>query len=75
VSLTDSAGGVCRLLGKAEDITQRKICALRFQALASKQKKLPAGILAVIGTIRFSKIYANIENFPQSHKRTAVNHS
>lgn len=48
VSLTDSAGGVCRLLGKAEDITQRKICALRFQALAAKQKKLPAGILAVI---------------------------
>ena len=48
MSLTDSAGGVCRLLGKAEDITQRKICALRFQALASKQKKLPAGILAVI---------------------------
>lgn len=48
VSLMDSAGNVCRLLGKAEDVTQRKISALRFQALAAKQKKLPAGALAVI---------------------------
>lgn len=48
MSLTDGAGGVCRLLGKAEDVTQRKICALRFQALAARQRKLPAGVLAVI---------------------------
>lgn len=48
VSLMDSAGGVCRLLGKAEDVTSRKICALRFQALAARQKKLSDGVLAVI---------------------------
>ncbi len=48
VSLMDNAGNVCRLLGKAEDVTQRKICALRFQALAARQKKLPEGVLAVI---------------------------
>lgn len=48
ISLMDSMGGVCRLLGKAEDVTLRKICALRFQSLAARQKKLPAGVLAVI---------------------------
>lgn len=48
VSLMDSMGNICRLLGKAEDVTQRKICALRFQALAAGQRKLPPGVLAVI---------------------------
>lgn len=48
MSLMDSTGSVCRLLGKAEDVTQRKSSALRFQTLAARQKKLPAGVLAVI---------------------------
>ena len=48
VSLMDNMGGVCRLLGKAEDVTQSKICALRFQALAARQKKLAPGVLTVI---------------------------
>ena len=48
VSLMDGMGNVCRLLGKAEDVTLRKICDLRFQALAARQKKLPSGMLAVI---------------------------
>ena len=47
-SLMDSAGNVCRLLGKAEDVTQRKTCALRFQALAARQRKLSPGTLAFI---------------------------
>lgn len=48
VSLMDGSGSVCRLLGKAEDITQRKIGALRFQSLAARQRKLPPGGLARI---------------------------
>lgn len=48
MSLMDDSGGVCRLLGKAEDVTQRKICALRFQSLAARQRKLPPDVLAVI---------------------------
>lgn len=48
MSLMDSTGNVYRLLGKAEDVTQRKICALRFQDLANRQKKLSTGVLAVI---------------------------
>jgi len=48
ISLMDRSGSVCRLLGKAEDITQRKIGALRFQSLAARQRKLPAGVLAHI---------------------------
>lgn len=46
MSLMDSTGNVCRLLGKAEDVTGRKINELRFRALAARQRKLPPGVLA-----------------------------
>ena len=46
MSLADNAGGVCRLLGRAEDVTMRKVNELRFQALATRQRKLPPGVLA-----------------------------
>lgn len=48
VSVMDGTGSVCRLLGRAEDITRRKMSALRFETLAAGQKKLPPGALAVI---------------------------
>lgn len=48
MSVTDSSGGVCRLLGRAEDVTRRKVSALRFQAMAAEQRKLPPGALAVV---------------------------
>ena len=45
MSLTDGAGGVSRLLGRAEDVTMRKVNELRFQTLASRQRKLVPGVL------------------------------
>lgn len=46
MSLTDSAGGVCRLLGRAEDVSMRKTNELRFRTLAGRQKKPAPGVLA-----------------------------
>lgn len=48
VSLFDARGDVYGLLGKAEDISDRKAAALRFQALANQYKTVPPGTLVFV---------------------------
>ena len=48
VSLFDARGDVYGLLGKAEDISDRKAAALRFQTLSDRYKAVPPGTLVFI---------------------------
>ncbi len=48
VSLFDAEGDVCRLVGKAEDISGQRASAQRFQALTGQYRKLTKGTLALL---------------------------